>query len=187
MSSVRSLVWRSLDEPGLEYFTLRELSKGRQLEGIVIRLLKGAPLQASYKIACDTEWKTRFVDISVKSQDRRRGLQLTVDSHQRWWNGEKELTSLRGCHDVDLTITPSTNTLAIRRLKLRMGESEEVAAAWVRFPTLSVQLLPQRYTHLADGKYRYESRKGAFSVEFEVDTLGFVGDYPGFWKLEGSS
>ena len=35
-------------------------------------------------------------------------------------------------------------------------------AAWVRFPDLTLQPLPQEYIRLADRQYRYSSRSGAF-------------------------
>ncbi len=181
----RSLVWRSLDEPGLEYFTLKERQNGWKLEGIVIRRLKGISLSASYEILCDDRWRTRRVKVSAQRRGKRRSLDLRVDVHQNWWRGTKKLTVLDGCYDVDLTISPSTNTLPIRRLKLGVGEKGDIVAVWVRFPDLSIESLPQRYTHLEERKYRYEIRSGAFSVNLEVDEYGLVRDYPRFWEREG--
>ena len=51
---------------------------------------------------------------------------------------------------MDLSATPSTNTLPIRRLALDVGASREVRAAWIRFPSCEIAPLPQRYTRLAD-------------------------------------
>ena len=86
-----------------------------------------------------------------------------------------------GCHDVDLALTPATNTLPIRRLNLQVGSSESVVAAWVKFPDLTVQPLSQRYTRMTKDTYRYESNTG-FSAEIVVDDLGLVASYPGGWE-----
>src|SRR5205814_2718699 len=59
-----------------------------------------------------------------------------------------EIEPVRGCLDVDLGITPSTNTLPIRRLGLAVGQAKEVRAAWIVFPELEVRLLTQTYTRL---------------------------------------
>ncbi len=91
---------------------------------------------------------------------------------------------LAGCIDVDLGITPSTNTLPIRRLNLQVGESADVTAAWVRFPELTVEPLAQRYTRLDERRYRYESTTG-FSAELEVDELGLVVRYGDIWERVG--
>jgi uncharacterized protein len=91
------------------------------------------------------------------------------------------LPQVRGCLDIDLAVTPATNTLPIRRLHLEIGKSESVIAARIKFPEFDIQLLSQRYTHIAKNIYRYESETG-FSAEIVVDDLGLVMTYPGGWK-----
>ena len=93
-----------------------------------------------------------------------------------------EIPSVACCLDLDLAFTPATNILPLRRLGLAVGESREVTAAWLRFPDLSVEPLPQRYTRLDERRVRYESRGGAFTAELEVDELGLVVRYPPLWE-----
>jgi hypothetical protein len=97
------------------------------------------------------------------------------------------LPDLKGCIDVDFSLTPSTNTLPIRRLHLAVGESRELTAAWVRFPELTVEPLAQRYTRLAERRYRYESIVSGFTAELEVDDLGLVVTYEGIWQRVAES
>jgi hypothetical protein len=81
-----------------------------------------------------------------------------------------------------------TNTLPIRRLAPAIGESIDVTAAWVRFPELTLEPLPQRYTRLSERRYRYESNGGAFVAELEVDDAGLVITYEGGWeRVAGAS
>ena len=98
-----------------------------------------------------------------------------------WRSLGRELPDLHSCEDVDLALTPATNTLPIRRLDVRVGGTASVVAAWVKFPDLTVQPLSQRYTRLAMTTYRYESNTG-FSAEIAVDDLGLVTAYPGGWE-----
>lgn len=107
-------------------------------------------------------------------------LVLRVDNNQRWWAGERELYKLRGCVDVDLLVSPVTNTLPIRRMNLHYGESRGIRAAWVRSPKLSVQPLSQEYERLSARRYRYSSQSG-FTTKIEVDDMGLVVAYPHFW------
>lgn len=79
---------------------------------------------------------------------------------------------MRGCLDADLSLTPASDTLPIRRLNLGIGKSESVVAAWIRFTELTVQPLPQRYAHTAENIYPYESDTG-FAAEIVVDDLGW--------------
>lgn len=57
-------------------------------------------------------------------------------------------------------------------------------AAWLLFPALSFELLPQSYTREANHTYRYESRGGQFVRTIEVNEAGFVVNYPGIWESE---
>ena len=50
---------------------------------------------------------------------------------------------LKGCTDVDLGCSPSTNTLQIRRLRLAVGAEDTIKAAWVRFPELDVVVVAE--------------------------------------------
>lgn len=77
--------------------------------------------------------------------------------------------------------------MPIRRLAPRIGDAVEVTAAWVRFPELTIEPLPQRYTRLADRHYRYESGGGSFVAEIEVDELGLVTEYEGGWRRIAAS
>ncbi len=96
--------------------------------------------------------------------------------------------TLRGCLDVDLSWSPSTNTLPIRRLGLEVGQaSAALTAAWVRFPDLALIPLEQEYRRLSDRRYRYTSRGGAFTAEIDVDEHGLVVNYGDFWKRVAGS
>jgi uncharacterized protein len=66
-----------------------------------------------------------------------------------------------GSIDVDVSATPLTNILPIRRLWLRPGENEELAVAYVRIPELLVGAERRRYgcleTRAYGGLYRRAS------------------------------
>ncbi|HEU0053514.1 MAG TPA: putative glycolipid-binding domain-containing protein [Longimicrobium sp.] len=111
----------------------------------------------------------------------RRAISIAVEDG-RWTVDGAARPELDGCVDVDISLSPSTNTLPIRRLGLAVGESAEVAAAWVRFPGLTVEVLPQRYTRLDERRWRYESRRGSFVAELEVDADGVVTRYGDLWE-----
>jgi uncharacterized protein len=102
------------------------------------------PLLASYEIQCDENWLTHRVQVERTIGSDAKTLSLSVESRGVWRSSGQELPGVRGCDDVDLALTPATNTLPIRRLNLQVGGSESVIAAWVKFPELTVQPLSQR-------------------------------------------
>jgi hypothetical protein len=81
--------------------------------------------------------------------------------------------------DVDLSFTPATNTLPIRRLDLRVGDQAEIEVAWLTWPDLDVRPVRQVYARLEENRYRYT--QGDFTAELVVDEQGLVLDYEGLW------
>jgi hypothetical protein len=117
-----------------------------------------------------------------------QGIDLTVsvDAERRWHLNGTECASVEGSTDIDLGFSPSTNLLPIRRLALAVGGEAEVVAAWLPFPSLEFELLPQVYRRVAERTYRYESRGDSFVRTLEVDASGFVTSYPGLWRAEST-
>ncbi|QSQ22324.1 putative glycolipid-binding domain-containing protein [Pyxidicoccus parkwayensis] len=179
---LRALIWRRMEQPGCEYFELRESSSGWMLAGSVVLAEEGQPFAADYTLHCDRQWLTREARIVLRRGGVEQQLHLRVDEQQRWWKGTDEVPQFRGCSDIDLAFSPSTNTLPIRRLALEVGQGRDVTAAWVRMPDLSLVTLPQRYTRLTESRYRYESNGGRFVAEVETDEFGLVLGYPPGWE-----
>jgi hypothetical protein len=178
----RSLLWTRRDQVSLEYFELRESPDDIRLAGTILTSHDGNPLRAVYTVHCNPDWATRSVRVTLDHGLESRELALLVDDRRRWWSDGKELPDVAGCVDVDISLSPSTNTLPIRRLSLARDDVSDVVAAWIRFPDLGVEPLPQRYVRTGDFFYRYSSAGGAFTADIEVDDLGLVVRYPPAWE-----
>ena len=83
--------------------------------------------------------------------------------------------------DIDIVLTPFTNTLPIRRHPLEIGEHADFVMAWVDVPSLEVTPDPQRYTRLDESHYRFDSLDSDFTRTLEVDADGIVVSYPGLF------
>lgn len=183
----QQIVWSRADVPGLELLDLETGPDGARFESAVICADPDAPFRVAYTIETDAGWRVRRLVVREIGGDGR-ALELRSDGAGRWTDASgRELPDLAGCIDVDLTATPATNTLPIRRLQLRPGESAEITVAWVQFPDLTVRPSAQRYTCLAlpaDGsaRYRYEGLASGFTVDLPVDANGVVEDYGTFWR-----
>jgi hypothetical protein len=179
------IIWRRLDVPGFEHFRLWQTTSGPRLTGTVIAVEDGTPMRLEYEICTADSWETLSVTGTLDSADTTRALNLFADERRCWRIDGRELPDLSKCVDTDLSLSPATNLLPIRRLGLLnvpIGEPLEVTAAWVVFPLMTVEPLPQRYTRIADRRFRYESLGFDFTTEIEVDALGLVVSYPPLWE-----
>jgi uncharacterized protein len=181
-----SLIWRALDGLSFEHFEFVEpFADGIHFNGTVISVQDGAPSRSFYFLEVNGQWQTRHVRVGHENAMLelvvRDGHWFTVmHDHRTRSVSEQELPGLAGCVDVDLGLTPATNTLPIRRLNLEIGEAATLTAAWVKFPSLEVLPLEQHYERLSEFSYRYSSN--TFQAVLEVDELGLVKRYEGGWE-----
>jgi uncharacterized protein len=175
-------LWRWLQGTGLERFEFLRTDDEWIFRGTILTLVHDAAAEARYEITCDRSFRTKAADISVRDAAGERSLQIE-SKDGRWFENGAENQTVAGAIDIDLGWSPSTNALPIKRLGLKIGQaSGEFIAAWVRFPELTLEPLPQEYLRLGDRKYRYSSRGGAFVAELLVDEHDLVLDYEGFWQ-----
>ncbi len=83
--------------------------------------------------------------------------------------------------------TPAANLIPIRRLGSGIGQEAQVTAAWLGFPSLTLEPLTQTYRRDGASTYHYVSAGGQFVAELQVNAAGFVTQYPGLWQLEASA
>jgi hypothetical protein len=178
------ILWRRLDLPGHEVARLTRRDDGWELSGTALFSCEHRPCKLDYLVICAADWSTQAARITGVIGDRDVDLRVSVDGERRWYLNEAECPTVAGCTDIDLGFSPSTNLLPIRRLALALGQEAEVRAAWLPFPSLTFERLPQVYRREGQQTYRYESGGGRFTRLLEVNAAGFVTSYPGLWVEE---
>jgi uncharacterized protein len=189
----RQVMWSPWTTPGLEHVQVFTQSDGIVADGLLLGVEKQEPFRVRYEIQCDHRWKLRTVQITVLG-GISQSLHLVTDGEGSWVTGRGEvLPSLTGCLDVDISVTPFTNTLPIRRLTLQSGESATLSIAYITVPKLQVEVSEQRYTCLettsSGGRYWFESLEqgeAIFTAELPVDQDGLVVDYPELFRRVGA-
>lgn len=180
----RNILWMPWDGPGLEHLRLTDATGDILADGVIIGVADGAPFRARYTVQCDPQWRVRAVRIDMLDGANRR-LDLYCDGAGHWADDTgAELPGLAGCFDIDISVTPFTNSLPIRRLLLSPGVSADITVVYIDLPALTVQLEMQRYTRLAGdiARYRFEARSTGFTADLPVDADGLVQDYPGLFR-----
>jgi hypothetical protein len=174
--------WTDWSSQGSEHLVLREAADTITADSVVVSPGVDA-FGLRYRVLCDPAWRVRQVEIELMGADKR--VHLIADGTGRWIDDVARVTlhELDGVLDVDLAFTPFTNTLPIRRLGLKDGESADIVVAYLQVPELTPIPDAQRYTCLAAGKrYRFESLDTDFSREIDVDEHGLVTIYPGMFR-----
>lgn len=178
-------MWSHLDMPGMEHFRIAMYPEEIVADGLVLGLENDTAYRLRYKIRCDLQWRVRHAEISIVNDNR--GLSLSPLGEGRWFDESGGgIPVLDGCLDVDITATPFTNTLSIRRLALKQGESADIQVAYITIPELQVTVDEQRYTCVDAGdtgsRYKFEQRGSGFTATIRVDTDGLVEEYPELFR-----
>ena len=182
----REVRWQDWAGTGLQHLVLHEAPEEIVAEAMVIGAEEdGRRFAARFRIECDGGWRVRRVEAGPLEDQHRVVLVGDGAGHWRDRSGAPR-PDLEGAIDVDLPITPFTNTLPIRRLALRPDESADLRVIYIA-PTEGTAVIdPQRYVCLEPRRrYRYEALDSDFVREIEVDEDGLVVTYPGLFRRAG--
>ncbi|HWO01596.1 MAG TPA: putative glycolipid-binding domain-containing protein [Blastocatellia bacterium] len=180
----QSILWRRLDRPGHEFLRISRKEPWWRLTGTAVFAHEQQPCRLDYLIVCDLSWRTVSGRVTGWLGTQEVEIDVSVESPGRWLLNGEEVSAVARCADLDLNFSPSTNLLPIRRLDLAVGEQAEVQAAWLRFPSFTLERLEQVYRRIDAETYRYESAGGAFVTEIQVNAAGLVTRYPNFCDVE---
>jgi hypothetical protein len=196
--------WERRDVSGVEH-TLFNARTGLYARGTQ-QAVDPIPYTCRYELQTDPAWTTTRLEVSAEGGGWARTLRLELAAG-RWrattseqgdldavlsayghartgLPGTEDPDLLYGAFDVDLTGSPLTNTLPIRRLgllKAQSGVAHRISVAWVLVPSLEVVQADQIYTPVSEGVIRFATED--FRADLVVDDDGFVADYPGLAKM----
>lgn len=191
------LAWRGEDDAArFDRATVRFDDRGMVAHGTSIT----DAYALSWSLDATDHWRTRTLGVTVYGDGWWRSIALTRSSAATWSAeanmhgdvdlpdaGLADLRTIESALDCDLGLCPVTNTMPIRRLRLRDGNvnDTQLVVAWVEVPSLRVLRSDQVYR--AAGAGRAGFRSGDFSAEITYDDDGFVLDYPSLARRIPSS
>jgi hypothetical protein len=181
-----TILWRRLDVPGHDAARLLREAGGWRLEGVAAFASDAGPCALAYEVRLTARWRTRSARVSGWLGDRPVHLRVAADRRGGWSLDGEAQPALEACEDLDLSFTPATNLVPVRRLALGIGGTGTSRAAWLRVPELTLEPITQTYERVSAGTYRYVTAAGVFDRRLTVRPDGFVVDYPGLWRAEAT-
>lgn len=154
---------------------------GSETRSTVIGYYEKKMYKVDYLIRTNRNWETVGVEIESRHSNQTQSIRLEADGKGNWLSNGKRADLFAGCIDVDISLTPFTNTLPINRLRLRQGQTQEIRVVYCNLLEHQLQAVRQKYTRLSDTEYRYENVPNDFEATILADESGFVVDYPGLF------
>jgi hypothetical protein len=139
------------------------------------------PFGLRYSWVLDRHWRTRALEMAVRSTGREQVCHVERTGHDTWAVDGQARPDLKGCVELDLSATPFCNSLAIHYLQ---GKTGELTVSFVQLPELSIVPSLQRYEALGPRRWRYVDLGAAkgFTAVLDLDSEGLVHHYEGLFE-----
>ncbi|RAJ35671.1 putative glycolipid-binding domain-containing protein [Pedobacter cryoconitis] len=173
-----NLLWEGHHYKSVENCVVTIQEKGTEITAVVIGDSGEKPFRLDYTIRTNQKWETVFFDIKSQFDDQRVELSFESDGKGNWTDHGKPLEEFKGCIDIDISLTPFTNTLPIRRLGSKLKTEQEIKVIY--FDILKQRVRPnlQAYIALTDFCYQYRNINNGYEALLTVDEQGLVVVYP---------
>lgn len=180
----KSIIWKGLNRLQTTEHCELLLEKDRiMVSSIVKGLVDGSEVHISYLIHMDRNWKTLSVSVLNRVEGELKQLAYKSDGDGNWFGNGLEADLFKGCIEIDIMVSPFTNSIPVNRLKLKIGESRRISVMYFDILKFEVLRVEQIYTRVTEDQYKYENTDNDFKALIRFDEFGLVRSYPGLFEM----
>jgi hypothetical protein len=172
-----TIIWTGIEYHSIEHCTVNTNNDGVTANSTIIGFYQNRIYRLDYIINMNALWQTKSCLIDFQCNEDRECFELINDLGVWHLNGEPR-PDFSDCTDVDIPLTPFTNTLPIRRLNLMDGDERVIDIIYLDLMENEIKHVKQKYRRISANFYRYENIPNDFEANIEVDEDGFVVNYP---------
>jgi hypothetical protein len=173
-----NILWTGREYYSLENCLLTRTDLASKANSVIIGMHHDNLYRVEYLIKTNENWETTFLELKTQVSDKLETLRYESDGKGNWTNNRKTIYEFSGCIDIDISLTPFTNTLPVNRLKLAINESQEISVLYLDILEQQVKRIRQKYTRLSETEYKFQNVTNDFEAIITIDELGLVVDYP---------
>ncbi len=177
-----NIVWAGLEYHSVENCLISSNKQGTKIASSIIGLYEGRIYKVDYTIKVNSKWETQEIRIRARHSDHEQEIVLLKDNEDGWIMNNEKAYAFTGCIDVDIALTPFTNSLPVNRLKMREGEEQTISVIYFDLLNWDVKPVKQLYRKISENSYHYENIPNNFQADITVDKQGFVIEYPGLFN-----
>lgn len=173
-----NILWTGREYYSLENCLVETTNTGSEITSTILGLYAGALYKVDYYIRTNQFWETVFFEITSRHGNRSEQFSFESDGRGNWATHGVHTEQFEGCMDIDIPLTPFTNSLPINRLHLAMNAEQEIQVIYLDVLQWEIRSVRQKYIRLSETEYHYENVPNDFEAKIVVDQLGLVVDYP---------
>jgi len=174
----KNILWAGIEYDSLENCMIKSKESGVEINSVIIGSYKHEIYRVSYLIKTNEHWATVFFELEVQFSDRKLMYSYNCDREGNWTKNGSAIDEFKGCIDIDISLTPFTNSLPINRLKLEINERRQIKVLYIDILNQEIKPVLQNYTRISDVEYKFENVPNDFEAIISIDEDGFVVNYP---------
>ncbi|WP_223609342.1 putative glycolipid-binding domain-containing protein [Chryseobacterium sp. OSA05B] len=175
------LIWRGINYHSLEYFNLNHKNNLYVVESTIIGSYKENLYKVIYELIIDNHWLISEFKI-ISEVNSIRHLITGKKIGNQWEINGLIKSDFNGFEYIDISLTPSTNSLPINNLHLKTNHPKEISVIYIDVLNHQIKTTYQRYTKVNDCHYFYENIENDFKADLLIDEKGWVQKYPGLFE-----
>ncbi|MDR2037132.1 MAG: putative glycolipid-binding domain-containing protein [Bacteroidales bacterium] len=173
----QNILWEGKKNESLEYCLINTVPEGFEINSVVFGKSEGNVFEYEYQIKLSPKWITMsFLINNLLCNDEP--FSMISDGKGKWRINGEQLNEYSGCMDIDISLSPFTNSLPINRLKIDNAADKEINALYIDILNRRISLVHQRYTRIGHFRYLYENLNNNYQAYLHVDDSGIIIDYP---------
>lgn len=173
-----NLLWTGREYHSLENCWVNTSAAGAEITSTIIGSYRKKIYKTEYCIKTNHNWETVFFEISSRYSNKLEVVRMEGDGKGNWSSSGKRVKQFEGCIDIDISLTPFTNSLPINRLNLIQNQRQEIQVIYLDVLAQQMRMVRQQYIRLSDTMYRYQNIPNDFEANIPVNEFGLVVDYP---------
>ena len=173
-----NVLWTGREYYSLENCLVNTTASGTEVSSFIVGEYQSILYRVHYQIRTNNKWETVYAEIRAQHNNVRQHLLFERDATGKWMFNGKDSAKFNECVDVDIPLTPFTNTLPINRLKLKKGEERIIKVIYIDLLGNRISAVQQKYIRLSKTDFKYENVPNDFEATIKVDEQGLVLDYP---------
>ncbi len=177
-----NVIWTGKLYHSIENCLLAESIDGHEINSTIIGNYGVQIYKVEYHLKTNENWETTF--LTLKTQlDHSIELTTLEKKDGIWFLNDKPYNVLKGIFDVDISLTPFTNTLPINRLQLKDNQRQVIDVFYFDILEKNTKPVKQIYTRIAADHYVYENYDKSFKADIKIDEQGLVVEYPKLFEM----
>ena len=173
-----NILWTGIAYHSLENCVLTNSDESIDVNSVIVGTHDDKIYRVDYSIKINRNWESFFVEVKAQLSDKKEEINYHSDGRGNWTKNGVPVNESKGCIDIDISLTPFTNSLPINRLQWELNKPQQIKVLF--FDILSQEIIPvqQRYTKLSNSEYKFENVPNDFEAIITVDESGMVVNYP---------